>query len=327
MSTSQNKTVRAQGYTYVYFGKLVEYGHDDYEVWVKNEDGHIRSKRKIYESWRTTLDKLKDMVDKPIITSTTYTEPSKANRWFSDVYVDEKYRGYLYDDKGNRRSDAQYHGLLQTPNIRDEKVEGMRYSVREMIVSARIAKQDAVYWAKRRQAWDFADIQEANQYLQEENALLSKEDKKDLSNQVNLVKEAMPKWLDSDKLTVFRLVKGDRSANGKMTHPDVEFARRLRIDTTDRVRIEAHVVDYLDGNFVKVRIKLKGMSEPVECGLGIMKLHKENAWQIKTVRPLHRTSTHYKLERPLVENIKDNATTVEECFDVYDKVMKQMPND
>ena len=51
-----------------------------------------------------------------------------------------------------------------------------------------------------------------------------------------------------------------------MTHVDVDFARRLRIDTTSRARVEADVLDYLGGNFIKVRLNLRNMDKPVVCG-------------------------------------------------------------
>lgn len=110
-----------------------------------------------------------------------------------------------------------------------------------------------------------------------------------------------------------------------MIHPDVEFARRHRINTTERARIEAHVLDYADSNFIKVQLHMKNMSEAVECEIGVIKMHQENAWQVTTVRAPKPRKTFYRFESQLVENIKDDDTTLEECFAVYDAVMKQMP--
>ena len=114
----------------------------------------------------------------------------------TDVFdiVDETFTGNIYDEDGEKVKSIA-HSLLQVPKIEDKKREGIQHTVRELLVHARIQTQQQVYWAKRRMAWDYADVEETNQLLQEENALLSKKDKDDLANQAQLVKEALPQWL------------------------------------------------------------------------------------------------------------------------------------
>ena len=109
-----------------------------------------------------------------------------------------------------------------------------------------------------------------------------------------------------------------------MTHVDVDFARRCRIDTTSYSRIEAEVIDYLDKNYIKVKLNLKTMDKPMEVGLALWWLAHENRWQIRSVRPLHVKHTSvYRVERDRIPD-KDAKTDLSECFDFYDYMIKHI---
>ena len=118
-----NKISRANGMSYVRFGKLKSFDAEGDRVTITNEEGDIRIKMKIYSSWTTTVDKLKDMIGQDIITSTSIPMPASANYVFSDVFVNRKYFVNLYDADGKKEkrltSDLIHCLLYTSPSPRD----------------------------------------------------------------------------------------------------------------------------------------------------------------------------------------------------------------
>ena len=317
-----HRPVKCYDYHYTYFGKLKSVDHNDHYLWITNEEGEQRFKKKIYQSWRTTLDKCEDMIDQEVITRTTYDTMAQCNEWFSDVYVDEKYMLRFYDEKLERKS-FKTVSMLWYPKLKDHVGVEAQQSIADTVIKPRIEKQDAVYWAKRRAKWEYSDIAETNALLQEEQEALTRKELSALDKQSKMVREAAERWVEQDKSPRFAIL-GDRHENAGMTHVDVDFARRCRIDTTSYSRIEAEVIDYLDKNYIKVKLNLKTMDKPMEVGLALWWLAHENRWQIRSVRPLHVKHTSvYRVERDRIPD-KDAKTDLSECFDFYDYMIKHI---
>jgi hypothetical protein len=318
---------RAYGRSYVRFGVLKDFSTDGDRITIVNEQNETRIKSKVYSSWTTTADKLKDMIGQDIITSTTAQTPSYANSVFSDVFINRKYTVNLYGDDGEREKQV-ITDLLQMPRIKDKERSQIHKTAHELILQARIDTQQEAYWAKRQAEYRFGDVEEQNRILTEENANLSKKDKDALVRYEAELKEAMPKWLKADKMRSFRIV-GDRGPTGQsLTHFDKEIAMRYRMDTTRMSRLNVAVKQYVNGNFLLGDIVdplgTGIMSLPRPCILAVMKLHKENAWQVLTVRPIQKQKTWYRLERQFLKDRKDAPEPLEFWFDIHDRVLGQI---
>jgi len=321
---------RAFGMSYVRFGVLKDFSTDGDRITIVNEDNETRIKSKLYASWTTTVDKLKDMIGKDIITCTSASEIGYANYVFSDVFLNRKYNVRVFDEEGGVQRNITTD-LLQMPKVNDKDRPGIQQTVSELIIKARIDTQQEAYWAKREAQYRFGDIEEQNQILMEEAANISKKDKEALGRWEEEVKAAVPRWLKEDKMRTFRIV-GDRGPKGQsLTHFDKEIAMRYRIDTTRMTRLEVAVKGYVNGNYIVGDIvdpQGEGiMSLPRSCILAVVKLHKENAWQVKTVRPFHRSKTWYRLERHFLGDNKDAKQPIDFWFDIYDKVQGEMFKD
>jgi len=318
---------RAFGKSYVRFGVLKDFSTDGDRVTIVNEDNETRIKSKLYSSWTTTVDKLQDMIGEDIITCTSASEIGKANYVFSDVFVNRKYRVNLYDENDEYEKQV-ITDLLQMPKIRDKDRPGIKKTAHELILQARIDTQHEAYWAKRQAKYRFGDVEEQNQILMEEAANISNKDKEALGRWEDEVKAAVPRWLQEDKMRSFRII-GDRGPTGQsLTHFDKEMAMRYRLDTTRMTRLEVAVKQHISGNYILGDIVDplgKGiMSLPRPCILAVIKLHKENAWQVKTVRPIHKTKTWYRLERHFLGDNKDAKKPLDFWFDIYDRVSREI---
>ena len=95
---------RAYGRSYVRFGVLKDFSTDGDRITIVNEQNETRIKSKVYSSWTTTADKLKDMIGQDIITSTTAQTPSYANSVFSDVFINRNIRSIYMVTMVNARN-------------------------------------------------------------------------------------------------------------------------------------------------------------------------------------------------------------------------------
>jgi hypothetical protein len=255
---------RAFGMSYVRFGVLKDFSTDGDRITIVNEDGENRIKSKLYSSWTTTVDKLKDMIGQDIITCTSASEIGKANYVFSDVFVNRKYSIKVYNDDGSFKGSGTTD-LLSMPRINDKDRPWISKTTHELLLQARIDTQQEAYWASRQAKFQFGDVEEQNRILMEEASNLSKKDKEALGRWEQEVKAAVPRWIEDDKMRPFRII-GDRGASGQsLTHFDKEMAMRYRIDTTRMIRLNVAVKQHVSGNFI-----LGDIVDPL--GTGIMSL-------------------------------------------------------
>ena len=312
---------RVGEFSYSEFGTLKKVEVEGKYLVITNEKGEQRHKSKVYASWTTSKTKLEGLIDKSIITRAPINSKFSSLEWFSDVIPNELYRVAYPNKDGTGKTTEVIHRLLQAPP------EGSDL-MREMLFDARISKHYAVQSEQRLAAYREWALEQEIIDFQEESIQRTEAEKELDKKQKSEVKEAVEKWLEEDEFRSFRIVKTRDTASNSLTHVDKHFASRYRIDTTGMSKIRVAVKGHISDNFILVDI-MDGfgegiMSLPRPCILAVIYLHKENVWQIKTVRPVYKSRTWYKLERHYIDGNKDANKPLDYWFGLYDKILKDV---
>ena len=313
-------TRRVGDFFYSEFGTLKKVEVEGKYLVITNEKGEQRRKSMVYASWTTSKTKLEGMIDESIITRSPATSNFSSREWFSDMIRNELYTAVVPAKDGEGSTVEVSHRLLQAPEGSD--------LIREMLFDARIRKQYAVESQQRLASYREFALEQQIEDFQEESIQRTEAEKELDKKQKSEVKEAVEKWLENDEFRPFRIVKTRDTASNSLTHVDKHFAMRYRIDTTGMSKIRVAVKGHISDNFILVDI-MDGLGEgimslPRPCILGVIYLHKENVWQIKTVRPIHKLKTWYKLERHYIDDKKDTNKPLDYWFGVYDKILKEV---
>ena len=312
----------AGGFNYLDFGTLQKAELTNTHIHIYNELDQVRSKSRKYQSWPTTWSKIQDMMGNRIITRTTADYKPYANEWFSDLFHNEIFTVRVPDGDGNFAPHS--HRLLEVPRIKDKERPDIQKSVREAIITARIAIQSREYWAERRLRMQYADLEEMNEQNENLLSLLTKDELDSVEADAKELAIVAPEWIASGEEVPLRIVN-DRQRNG-LTHVDKEFAMFCGIDVTNKSRIHVKPQVYHGGsNFIICEYLPDKEESPVNVQLGLLWYKKEQCWQIKTVTAGEKGKQIRKLAKK--HGHKDEKKPVEYFLDIYDKVIQEMIRD
>lgn len=307
----KSNMVKAQGFNYLRFGKLMKIRLDEWGITIYNDKNEYRQKKRVYSSWPNTWAKLKTMLGEDIITRTTADTSHWANQYFSDVYINERFHAVI-------NGKVKFHDLLQVPKVPNEEGRDNQQFVRDMVITARIGMQNREAWAAKKTRWEVAD-----EYEQKIEKLTQKQkDARDAD--AKLLAPEAKRWIEDGKPVKFRIVQ-DRQRTG-LTHVDKEFAMRTQINTTKLSRISLKPTLHVGGsNWLHCDYK-QGDGEELPIQVCLSWDIQDKCWTIKSAKPATNYKQFMKLEKQFYKD-KDADEPYEYWANVFDKVIDVMVKD